>query len=84
MLIATLTVLYLLFFAGPQGGLGEQIDHASSVVTDEVSSEERAAEVQATLEEMRSAANSFEQEILDLGRKFFAVDANYDANNDGF
>ncbi len=84
MLIATLTVLYLLFFAGPQGGLSEQIDHASSTVTDEVSSEERAAEVQAALEEMLSAANAFEQEILELRRKFFEVDANYDATAEDY
>ncbi len=84
MLIATLTVLYLLFFAGPQGGLGEQIDHASSTVTDEVSSEERAAEVQATLEEMRSAANAFEQQLQDMRDEFFEVDANYDATREDY
>ena len=51
MLIATLTVLYLLFFAGPQGGLVQQIDDAFSAVTGAVTSEERATEVQAALEE---------------------------------
>ena len=79
MLIATLTVLYLLFFAGPQGGLTQQIEDAFSAVTDAVTSEERAAEVEAALEEMRSATSAFNQEVQDLRDEFFEVDANYDA-----
>ncbi len=84
MLIATLTVLYLLFFAGPQGGLVEQIDDAFSAVTDAVTSAERAAEVQAALEEMRSAANAFEQQVQDLRDEFFEVDANYNATREDY
>lgn len=84
MLIATLTVLYLLFFAGPQGGLTEQMNRASSAIMTEVDSEERRAEIQAALDEMRAAKAAFEQEILDLRGEFFEVDSNYDSTREDY
>ena len=83
MLIATLTALFILFFAGDvsEGSTESQLDRASQLLAQHVTEDERAIEVQAAMQEMRDVLNAFDLEFVDLRRQAATVDANYDATS---
>ena len=79
MLIATLTALYFLFFAGGSEGLVAQFDQIAGLSAEHVTEEDRATEVQSVLDEMRAALDEFQADILDLRQQAWRVDADYGA-----
>ncbi len=85
MLIAIFTALYLLFFTGgASGSITEEVDQISDLVTQHVANEQRAADGQVVLEEMRTLLTAFEQEVLDLRQQLFEVDQNYTATREDY